>query len=85
MKQKDIVLIIVVVFISVVSSIILSKFLISTPENRQQQVEVVGSVSEELKQPDEKYFNKDSINPTQQIKIGGDENTKPFNKDDQNQ
>ncbi len=79
MKQKDIFLIAVVVIVSAVISIVISGKLISSPKNRSQKVEKVFVISSEFPTPDEKYFNKDSIDPTQIIKIGDSSNTKPFN------
>jgi hypothetical protein len=80
MKQKDIILIIVVVFVSGVISLMLSNKLISSPKNRQEKVEVVVPISAELNKPDQKYFNANSIDPTQIIRIGDSNNSKPFNK-----
>ncbi len=80
MKQKDIVLIIVVVFISGIVSLFLSGKLISSPQNRQEKVEVVAPISAELPSPDKRYFNANSIDPTQIIRIGENNNTQPFNK-----
>lgn len=80
MKQKDIALILVVVFISGVFSIIVTKLLITTPKNRQEKVEVVESISPDLTAPSTKYFNSKSIDPTQIIKIGNTNNNQPFNK-----
>lgn len=80
MKQKDIALIIIVVFISGVLSMFLSKTLISNPKNRNLTVEVVGEISPEFKQPDPKYFNTNSIDPTKIIRIGDSANNQPFNK-----
>lgn len=79
MKQKDIILIIVVVFISGVMSLLLTKTLISSPDKRQEKVEVVEPISAEFKQADKRYFNADSIDPTQIIRIGDNNNNKPFN------
>lgn len=78
MKQKDILTIAVIVIISAVVSFVLSGLLISTPKNRQQQVEVVEKIGAEFTRPDAKYFNAQSINPTQKIQIGDSTNTKPF-------
>ena len=79
MKQKDIAVIALIVVISMFISIIVSKLVISTPKNRQQKVEVVEKITPEFNRPDTKFFNKDAINPTQTIQIGGDANAKPFN------
>ncbi len=81
MKQKDIITIIVVVFISGVFSLLLSNVLISSPKNRQSQVETVEPITADFKVPskDDKYFNAQAIDPTQIIRIGNDNNQQPFN------
>ncbi len=79
MKQKDYLLVAVVVIVSAVFSILLSKIVITSPKHRQQQVEVVNPITAEFNKPDAKYFNKDAINPTQLIHIGDNSNTNPFN------
>jgi hypothetical protein len=80
MKQKDIILIIVIVFISGVFSYLVSNMLFGSTEQRQQEVEVVEAITSEFTQPDSKYFNAQSINPTQLIEIGDNQNTAPFNQ-----
>jgi len=79
MKQKDIALIMVVVFISVIVSIFVSKALFASPKNRQQAVEVVDPISSSFQVPDSHYFNSQSIDPTKLIKIGDSSNQNPFN------
>ena len=79
MKQKDIALIIVVAFISAVVSFIVSDRLFVTPSNRQQQVEVVDPITAIFNTPDKKYFNANSIDPTQSSSIGANNNQNPFN------
>ncbi len=79
MKQKDIALIIVIVFISGVISIFISKLVITPPKNRQQKVEVVQAITTEFNKPDSKYFNSSAIDPTKLIQIGNNSNTAPFN------
>ena len=82
MKQKDLLLIIVVVFISGTFSLILSNYLFASPKNRQEKVEVVEKISNEFKTPNnnDKYFNTNSIDPTLIIKIGDNNNNDPFKK-----
>ena len=81
MKQKDIALIMVVVFISIVISIFISKALISSPKSRKQKAEVVPAITSDFNAPQssDQYFNKNSIDPTQLIQIGNSNNTQPFN------
>lgn len=80
MKQKDIVLILVVAFISAIVSFFVSGKLISSPENRNIKVEVVEPITADFPDPDKRFFNKDSFNPTQLIRIGGNDNQTPFNQ-----
>ena len=79
MKQKDILLIVVVVIVAGVVALLFSKLVISTPKNRQEKVEVVDAITSEFNQPDKKYFNTQSVNPTKLIRIGDNVNQKPFN------
>lgn len=78
MKQKDIALIIVVAFISAVTSFFISKSLFGTSGDKAQTAEVVDAVSTEFQQPSAKYFNPEAINPTQPIQIGVGSNQNPF-------
>lgn len=79
MKQKDITLILVVIFISAILSFGISSVFITSPKRRAVKVEVVESIKRDFPPPDEKYFNQQSINPTQLITIGKDANPTPFN------
>jgi hypothetical protein len=78
MKQKDIALIMVIVFISGIFGYFVSNALIRTPKDRKQQVEVVESISSDFKTPSDDLFSDKPINPTQRIQIGDKNNSKPF-------
>lgn len=80
MKQNDIILIIVMVFVGGVLSFFISSALITSPKNRKEKVETVQAISSEFKQPDSKYFNSNSFDPTQLIRIGDNSNNQPFNQ-----
>ena len=77
MKQKDWMLIIVIAFFSAVSAFLLSRYVINKPVDQQQKVEVVGAIKSEFVDPDKKYFNENSINPTKIITIGQDQDATP--------
>ncbi len=79
MKQKDIALIAVIAIISAAVSFLVSNKLFVTPDNRQQQVEVVDPINATFNAPNKKYFNSGSIDPTQNSSIGADNNQDPFN------
>lgn len=79
MKQKDIVIILVVVVFSAVVSFVLGRLLFAPPAGREQKVEVVDPISTEFIKPDTAYYNTNSINPTQLIRISENTNAAPFN------
>lgn len=78
MKQKDIALILVLVFVSGVISFLLSGWIFAKPADRQQRAEVVDVITSEFELPDTKYFNNNSVNPAQIIEIGNSSNPNPF-------
>jgi hypothetical protein len=79
MKQKDLPVIIVVVFVSAVLSFFLSRLLFASSGSRQQNVDVVQSISATFPTPDTSYFNSNAVDPTQLIQVGANNNTNPFN------
>jgi hypothetical protein len=78
MKQKDLVLILVIVFISAIISLVVSNSIFASPKNRQQKVEVVQPITTDFQTPDQKYFNSQSFDPTKVITIGDNSNPNPF-------
>lgn len=80
MKQNDIILIIVMVFVGGVLSFFITSAVITSPKNRKEKVETVQAISSDFKQPDTKYFNSNSVDPTQLIRIGDNSNNQPFNQ-----
>jgi hypothetical protein len=84
MKQKDIALIIIIAAISGLASFFVSRMVFATPQNREQQVEVVDVITDQFNVPtDKKYFNDKSINPAQLIEVGDNDNPNPFKGDGQ--
>ncbi len=79
MKQKDIALIVMIVFISAIVSLFVSKLIFVSPANRQQKVEVVQPITANFPQPDKTYFNSSAFDPTQPITITQNANPDPFN------
>ncbi|HEX9153249.1 MAG TPA: hypothetical protein VF809_00330 [Candidatus Saccharimonadales bacterium] len=78
MKQKDVALILVLVFVSGVMSFLVSRWVFGKPANRQQKAEIVDVISSDFSLPPTKYFNNNSIDPTQLIQIGDANNPNPF-------
>lgn len=78
MKQKDILLLVVVAIVSGVISLILSNMLFASPDKRSQEVEVVDGISSVFPKPNQKYFNSESVNPAQPVQIGTTTNPNPF-------
>jgi hypothetical protein len=72
MKRNDLVLIAVCVVVSGVLSLVLTNILFGSA-SRQTTVEVVEAINSDFKQPDPRFFNNDSNNPTQLIEIGNNQ------------
>jgi hypothetical protein len=78
MKQKDIALILVIVFVSGILSFFISNKFISPPKHDLEAAKVE-PITYEFHEPSTKYFNDKSINPTQLIRINNNSNENPFN------
>jgi hypothetical protein len=79
MKQKDLALILAVIFASAVLSLVLSRLIFASPQKRQQTAEKVDVITSEFTPLSRQYFNPNAVNPTKQIQIGNDSNPNPFN------
>lgn len=78
MKRKDLATIILVVGMSALFAAIISNALFSSSKTGKQEAEKVTDISAKFVRPDSAYFNENSINPTQIIRIGGGGNNTPF-------
>lgn len=78
MKQNDIAMILIVVAISGVVSLFAARAFFTTSKDRHVQAEIVQPITTDFQPPSTKYFNANSIDPTQPIIIGGQANTQPF-------
>jgi hypothetical protein len=83
MKQQDIALIVVIAFIAAVVAFFVSSKVFVTPANRQQQVKIVNVIDSNFQSASNKYFNKSSIDPYQEVKTGSNNNQHPFNSGQQ--
>lgn len=78
MKQKDIALIAVIAIVSGVISFLVSGWLFAKPADKELKAEKVDVITSEFSLPNSKYFNAESIDPTQLIEIGDSDNPNPF-------
>ena len=79
MKQKDILVIVVVSIVAGVFSFIIANAIFGGEKAYKLTSPTIDPISSEFKQPTSAYFNASSINPTKDITIGDGSNTKPFN------
>ncbi len=72
MKSKDIMIIIGVAIVSAIFSYVISNAVFGGGNDTAKLLTApdVQPISAEFPQPDPKYFNKDSLNPTKNITIG---------------
>ncbi|MFO0881876.1 MAG: hypothetical protein U0491_00295 [Candidatus Saccharimonadales bacterium] len=78
MKQKDIVLILVVAFVSGVLSFVLANLLFGGEKSYNLKAPTIDAISADFKQPNTTYFNSNALNPTKNIVIGDSTNNQPF-------
>ena len=83
MKQSDIAALILVVALTVIASFFIGNQVISTPEDRTAEVEVVEPISTEFPSVDrEIIFVEGYVNPTALIRIGETGGDQPFQESD---
>jgi nitrogen fixation-related uncharacterized protein len=79
-KQQDLAILIVAVVVSAVIGAVVANFIFGGAANKQYQVKQVPSISSNFDTPGDNspYFNNDSIDPTQLIRTGQNNNKQPF-------
>lgn len=77
-KQKDVILIVIVIIFAGIVSILVSNFFFAPDNKKSLSAEVVDPITSQFQPPDSRVFNKDAINPTQLIEIGDSNNSQPF-------
>lgn len=79
MKQKDWLIVGVFAVVAAIFSFVISNALLGNRLNGKLKAEKVEVIKAEFKLPSTAYFSDKSLNPTQTITIGADNNTDPFN------
>lgn len=77
MKQKDILLVVVIGFVSAMASLVLSNFLFGA-KSHKLTAETVDAITSTFNVPDSQHFNPNAVDPTKTIKIGDSSNNTPF-------
>lgn len=78
MKQKDVVLIVIVILFAGIFSLVVSNFFFTPDSSKSLSAEIVDSITSEFQPPDKRVFNDTAINPTKLIEIGNSNNKQPF-------
>lgn len=80
MKSKDWQAVVAIAVVSIVISFAVSGFIINSSKSKSLLVEKINPISSDFPLPKEDYFNDNSLNPTQDIKIDEQSNSSPFKK-----
>lgn len=78
MKQKDIAIIVITVFIAGIFSYVICNNFLFNAKDQKQKVELVAPITSDFTLPDKAIFNTEAINPTKVIEIGPNTNDQPF-------
>ena len=79
MKQKDIIVIVIVSVIAGIFGFIIANALFGGAKAYNLTAPRLSAVTSESNPPSTTYFNSSSINPTKDITIGDTSNSQPFN------
>ena len=71
MKRTDIAMIIFIASISVLLSYFIAKAVLGDVQNEAVTVKTVDAITDTVVEPDERIFNKNAVNPTVEVYIGG--------------
>ena len=78
MKKNDITVMAAVTIFAVIFSLVLSNLIFTPKSTKGLKAQKIDKVESSFQKPDKKYFNPESINPTQLIQIGDSPNAQPF-------
>lgn len=78
MTKKDLGVLLAIAFFAVVFSMVLSNLLFTPKSAKELKAQKIDQIQSAFERPDKKYFNSESINPTQVIQIGDSPNAEPF-------
>ena len=72
MKRTDMAAVIFIASLSVLVAYFVASAVIGRPASETVKVKTATPISADIDQPDPSIFNKDAINPTVEVTIGGD-------------
>jgi hypothetical protein len=71
MKNTDIAAVILIASLSMLAAYFIADAVIGRPNSESVKVKTVDSITADVQTPDSSVFNKDAINPTVEVIIGG--------------
>lgn len=78
MKKNDITVIIVTAIFACIVSVVLSSIIFTPKQAQKLKAQKIDPISSDFQQVDRRYFNSQSVNPTQVIQIGDNQNKNPL-------
>lgn len=74
MKKNDLAVVIAVAFFAGIFALVLSNIIITPSNNKNLKAQKIDAISSDFNQVDKRFFNLESLNPTQIIQIGDGQN-----------
>lgn len=78
MKQKDILLIVVIAIVAGAFAFVVANFFFGGEKAYKLTAPTVQAITTEFTLPSEQVFNREALNPTKNITIGDSANSSPF-------
>lgn len=72
MKRTDVAMIIFIASVSMLGSYLIANTILGGAQNEAVTVKTADSISKNVNTPDDRIFNKDAVNPTVEVYIGGE-------------
>lgn len=72
MKRTEVAMIILIASISALVSYFVANAIVGDSQSEAVTVKTADPISDEVPAPDERIFNKDAVNPTVEVYIGGE-------------
>lgn len=75
MKNTDIAAVILIASLSMLAAYFIADALIGRPDSGSVKVRTIDPITADVTRPDPSVFNKDAINPTVEVIIGGQQSS----------
>lgn len=71
MKRQDLAMILLIASVSMMGSYFIANTIVGDASSKAVTIKTIDAINPEVDEPDQRIFNKDAVNPTVEVFIGG--------------